>query len=156
GDSMTFSTSFAVKQFDMAVNPKHVAHSLVTVSGIRNNYFNHFDRDSRRYDASATLAIAMPSAFGDHLVKAGGQVAHTSYDGIDNSRAVAIVGPDGPRLRQIEYVGSAEVGASNTDIAGFIEDEWALNPRVTLHGGVRYGYERIAGEQTLAPRADIS
>jgi TonB dependent receptor/TonB-dependent Receptor Plug Domain len=155
-DSSTLSTSFAVKQFNMAVAPKHDDTTLVTVSGLRNNYFNTFDRDSRRYDAHATFAISLPTAFGQHLLRSGGQLAHTSYDGIDASGPVTIAGADGSTLGRIEYVGSPNVGASNTEIAGFVEDQWAVNPYVTINGGVRYAYERIAGDQTLAPRVDAT
>ena len=47
-DTTTLSTSAAVKQYDMNVAPKHDTASFATVSGYRGNYFNHFDRDSRR------------------------------------------------------------------------------------------------------------
>jgi hypothetical protein len=33
----------------------------VTISGTAGSYFNHFDRDSSRYDGGTTVAIAEPS-----------------------------------------------------------------------------------------------
>src|SRR5262249_3101992 len=144
------------KQFNMSVAPKYDAAEHITVDGARNSYFNAFDRDSRRYDASATFATAVPTKAGQHLVKAGGQFAHTRYDGIDPSQPVTMQLANGSTFRRIDYIGSSSVGASNTEIAGFIEDQWAVNPSVTINGGVRYAYERIAGDQTLAPRIDAS
>jgi hypothetical protein len=109
----------AVKQFDLAIAPKYdTATSRVTVSGYNNNYFNRFDRDSRRYDATSTLAIAAPDHFGDHLIRVGGQFSHTTYNGIDASSPVIVTRADGSTLRQIDYAGSSSVGADNTDIAG--------------------------------------
>src|SRR5262249_9322496 len=153
-DTVTLSTTFATKQYDMNVLPKHQQAALVTVSGSRNNYFNHFDRDSRRYDASATFAVMAPSAWGDHLVRTGGQFARTSYDGIDASYPVTMTRADGTTVRRIDSIGSGRVGATNDEIAGFIEDQWSVAPNLTIHGGARYGYEQIAGEQTIAPRVD--
>jgi hypothetical protein len=155
-DSRTLSLTFATKQYDMNVLPKHDAASLVTVSGTRNNYFNHFDRNSQRYDASGTLAIAVPNAWGQHLFRTGGQWARTSYDGVDLSHPVIVTRADGSALRRIDFIGSGAVGASNIEMAGFLEDEWAVLPTLTLHGGARYGYEQIGGEQTIAPRVDAS
>ena len=140
----------------MNVAPKHDSASFATVSGYRGNYFNRFDRDSRRYDASATLAIAIPEGWGQHLMRAGGQLAQTTYDGIDASQSVIVTGATGSAIARIDYLGDTHVGADNTEIAGFLEDEWAPASNLTIRGGVRYAYERIAGEQTLAPRVDAS
>ena len=155
-DLVTLSTSFAVKQYDMNVAPKSEEASLVTVSGVRDNYFNRFDRDSRRYDASSTLSIAIPDAWGQHLMRAGGQFARTSYDGIDASYPVEITGAGGATLRRIDYTGSPSVGATNNEIAGFVEDTWGIASRLTIHGGARYAYEQIGGDQTIAPRVDAT
>ncbi len=153
-DTTTLSTNAAVKQYDMNVAPKHDTASFATVSGYRGNYFNRFDRDSRRYDASAMLAIAIPEGWGQHLMRAGGQLAQTRYDGIDASQSVIVTGAAGSVITRIDYLGDTHVGADNTEIAGFLEDEWAPASNLTIRGGARYGYERIAGEQTLAPRVD--
>jgi len=155
-DTVTLSSSVAVKQYNMNVAPKSDEASLVTVSGVRTNYFNQFDRDSKRYDASATLAIAVPEAWGQHLVRAGGQFARTSYDGVDSSLPVGLARADGTLFGRVDYFGSPRVGATNDELGGFIEDQWAVLPQLTLHGGVRYAYDQIGGEQTLAPRVDAS
>ena len=156
-NAYTLSSAVAVKQFDLAIAPKYdAATSQVTVSGYSRNYFNRFDRNSRRYDATSTLAIAAPGHFGDHLMRVGGQFSHTTYNGIDASSPVIVTRADGSTLRQIDYSGNPSVGANNTDIAGFVEDQWAINQVVTVNGGVRYAYEQIAGDQTLAPRVDVS
>jgi hypothetical protein len=155
-DSATLSLTFATKQYDMNVLPKHDAASLITVSGTRNNYFNHFDRDSRRYDASGTLAVVAPDAWGQHLIRTGGQFAQTSYDGADASQPVLIARADGSIQRRIDYQGNSAVGATNDEIAGFIEDTWTIDSRLTIHGGARYAYEQIGGDQTIAPRVDVA
>jgi len=155
-DNAALSTTASVKQYDMDVTPKADAASLVTVSGIRSTYFNHFDRTSRRYEGSATFTIAAPDAWGQHLLRAGGQAAHTTYSGVDASQSILVTRADGSLLRQIEFSGSGSVGASNTEMAGFLEDQWALSEQITVHAGARWGYEQIAGQQTLAPRVDAT
>lgn len=154
--SMTLSSSLAVKQYDMNVQPKSGDAPAVTVSGVRGRYFNHFDRDSTRYDAASTLAVALPHAWGQHLVRTGGQLAHTSYDGVDSSAAVSVLRGSGSLLRQITYLGTGRIGSTNTEAAAFAEDEWAIGSRLTLQGGARYAYDAVAGQHTLAPRVNAA
>jgi Carboxypeptidase regulatory-like domain/TonB dependent receptor/TonB-dependent Receptor Plug Domain len=150
--TMTLATSAAVKQYDMNVRPKQDGVSLVTVSGSRDNYFNTFDRDSQRVEAGSTLALLL----GSHLLQTGGSFAHTRYDGIDRSGPVEITRADGSVLRRIDYFGNPVVGAGNTELAGFIEDQWALGARITVNSGLRYAHEQIAGQQTFAPRVAVT
>ncbi len=154
--SMTLSTSVAVKQYDMDVAPKYDGVSVLTVSGARGTYFNRFDRDSTRYDAGSTLAVAIPDARGQHLIQAGGRLARTRYDGIDASGPVLLTRANGSPLRRFDYLGSPIVGATDVEVAGFVEDQWAARSWLTVHGGVRYAYERTAGQQGLAPGVDVS
>src|SRR5262249_30745269 len=92
--------------------------------------------------------------WGQHLTQVGGQLAYTSYEGVDASGPVVFARANGSALRRIEYLGSPNVGASSTELAGFIEDQWAVASRLTIHGGARYAYDQISGEQTIAPRVD--
>jgi len=150
--TMTLATSVSFKQYDMNVRPKHDAESLVTVSGSRDDYFNTFDRDSSRVDASSTLAVS----WSQHLLRTGGSFAHTRYDGIDQSGPVVMTRADGSVFRRVDYFGSPAIGAGNTEVAGFIEDQWAIGARAAINGGLRYAYEQIAGQQTLAPRVAVT
>src|SRR5262249_61934250 len=135
----------AIKRDTMTAGPTHDPASFGTGDGARENYYNHFDRDSRRYDGNLTLAIATPDAWGQHLTQVGGQLAYTSYEGVDASGPVVFARANGSALRRIEYLGSPNVGASSTELAGFIEDQWAVASRLTIHGGARYAYDQISG-----------
>ena len=155
-DQVTLATAVSVKEYDMNVAPKYDAASMVTVSGVRNNYFNNFDRTSRRYEGNGTFAIAVPDGWGQHLIRTGGQFAHTSYEGTDASQTVFITRADGTLQRRIDFAGSGQLSASNTEIAGFLEDQWAVSQQITVQAGARYSYEQIAGQQTIAPRVDAT
>lgn len=152
----TLDSSVGIRQFDVEILPKRQAPSLVTVTGARGTYFNQFDRDSRRYDAASTLTSVVSDRWGDHLLKAGGQLAHTNFDGTDISLPVVVRHADGTPARRIDFLGDPGVGASNTDVAAFLDDQWWLVPRLTLNLGVRYEYGGIASEHTFAPRVEMS
>jgi hypothetical protein len=154
GPSSTLSTTMAVKAYNMDVAPKHDGPAVVTVSGLAGNYFNRFDRDSWRYDVGTVFATSRPSSWGSHFLQSGVQLAYTKYDGIDASQSVRMFDAAGALIRQVDFTGNPSVGASNTDVAAFVEDQWAVSDRVMLHTGLRYGHDDISSDHTLAPRVD--
>ena len=61
-----------------------------SVSGVRNTYFNHFDRDSRRYEGTHDVRDCGARPRGASIcVLAGGQPAHTTYSGTDASQSMS-------------------------------------------------------------------
>lgn len=156
GPRTTLETAFSFKQFNFETLPKTGAPSELTVTDVERNYFNHFDRDSRRYDVAAVLTTSRSGSSGDHLIKAGGSTAHTDYDGIDASLPVLVRRADGSLARRITFAGDPRVGASSNEVSAFVEDRWSPLPGATIHAGVRYGYDQISGDQTLAPRVDVA
>ncbi len=156
GTGTTLDTSFSIKQFDVGIQPKTFDPTEITVTGVRRNYFNRFDRDSRRYDGSAVLARSINDRVGNHLVKVGASAARTSYDGIDASLPILVIRSDGSLAQRIDFAGDPTVGATNAEVAAFIEDQWAPLSHLTVHFGARYGYEGIAGDHTFAPRAELA
>ena len=156
GGRFTLASSFSIKQFDVDVMPKYGTPSYVQVNGVAGNYFNRFDRDSRRYDAGSTISAAIDKGWGGHLLNIGAQFAHASYDGIDESLPVIVSRGDGTPLRRIDFIGTPAVASSKNEEAAFVEDEWSVNPNLTLHAGVRYGRDSLSDDHTFAPRFDAS
>jgi hypothetical protein len=152
----TLASSFSIKQFDVAVTPKHAAPSHVNVNGIAGNYFNRIDRDSRRYDVGSTVSTEFRNRSGAHLLSVGGQLARASYDGVDESLPVVVSRADGTPLRRIDFLGGSGMSSSKNEEAAFVEDQWSLTPNLTFQAGARYGRDSLSGNHTLAPRVDAS
>ncbi len=140
----------------MDVVPKGEGPALVTVTGVNGNYFNRFNRTSRRYDGSTTLTLRRSGGTGEHLVKLGASAARTRYAGVDASLPLLILEAHGSPARRIDFVGDPAVGATSAEVAGFVHDRWALSEAITVHLGLRYAYEGVGGDHTLAPRADLA
>ena len=150
------ATSLASRQYNVDIEPKHGSTSHVTVGGVRGNYFNRFDRSSRRDDLRSTFSRFLQNGAGSHLLKVGGQLAHTTYDGIDASLPVTVLRADGTPNQRIDFLGDPAVGAENWEVAAFADDEWNAGERVTFRLGLRYSHEGIAGDHTLASRFDAA
>lgn len=156
GSGRALDVSVSIKQFDVAVQPKTREPSHTTADGVGRNYFNRFDRDSRRYDGSATLTTSIDDRGGDHLLKLGASAARTRYGGVDDSLPILVIRADGSLAQRIDFVGDPAVGATNTEVAGFIDDRWTPLPSLTVHAGARYAYEGIAGDHTVGPRVELA
>jgi len=149
-------TQVSVQKFDVDVRPKSGETAVVTVTGNFDNYFNHLDRDSLQVQWRQSFLTPMRNRLGDHSVKIGYDVLYSDYDGIDASLPVDVLRADGSRFQGIDWSGSPEGGASNTQYAAFLQDRWRPSRRLQLDLGLRYDHERIAKEHHVAPRASFS
>ena len=151
-----WETLFAVKRYDVSVTPAGQGSSLLIADGLRTNYFNEIDRQSWWVELKNSFTHFVPSRFGEHILKVGGNFAYATFEGIDDGGVIETVGPDGGIRRRTEFRGSASVGASDWVLAGYLQDQWRLTAQLGLDVGLRYDYERITGTQHVSPRVTVA
>ena len=156
GPHTVWQTQFALRGFDMAVRPKGAGLSQLTPDGLRNNYFNDIDRQSRQLELSTARLQSWRWGTQEHLVKVGGQLLATSFDGIDRSGPIEMRGADGRLLKRITFRGPGELDASDVITSGYVQDHWQINPRLALDLGLRYDYDAMLGQGHLSPRTAFS
>ena len=152
----SWETMVAFKRYDVRVTPAGEGSSILGPDGLRANYFNAIDRESAWLELKSSVTHFLPSRFGEHVLKVGGHFSHATFDGMDESGVIETRGQDGGLLRRTEFLGSAEVGASDWVLAGFVQDEWRPTSQLGLDIGVRYDYERITGKSHLSPRLAVA
>lgn len=151
-----WETLFAVKRYDVRVAPAGQGSSLLTVNGLRRNYFDEIDRESRWLELKSSCTHYAHSRLGEHVLKVGGHFTYATFDGIDDGGVIETLGTDGGLLRRTEFQGSPEVGASDWVLAAYVQDEWRLNSRLGFDVGLRYDYERITSTQHVSPRVAVA
>ena len=156
GPDTVWQTQFALRGFDVAVRPKGTGPSLLTPDGLRNNYFNELDRESRQLELSTARLQTWRLGTQEHLLKVGAQVLATSFDGIDRSGPIEMRGADGRLLKRITFRGPGELEASDVITSGYVQDHWQVSPRVGLDLGLRYDHDAMLGERHLSPRTAFS
>ena len=149
-------TLFAFRGFDVAVRPQGLGPARLTPDGMRRNYFNEIDRRSRQLEVGGAYLRSWRVGGQEHLLKIGGQLFSTWFDGIDRSGPIEIQGADGRLLRRISFVGSGELDASDVLASGYVQDHWKLGARLALDLGMRYDYDRMLRESHLSPRVAFS
>ncbi len=151
-----WETLFAVKNYDVRVTPQGEGDSLLTVNGLRENYFNEIDRDSLLFEFKNSCTHFIPSRHGHHVLKVGSNISYASFSGIDRSGVIETRGTDGNLLRTTDFTGSPQVGASDWVVAGYVQDQWRPTSRLGIDAGLRYDYNRITGSQHFAPRFAVA
>ena len=92
----------------------------------------------------------------EHLVKIGGQLFMTSFDGIDRSGPIEVRGADGRLLKRITFRGAGLLEASDVVSSGYVQDHWRVSSRLALDLGLRYDRSAMLHEGHLSPRMAFS
>ena len=156
GPNTLWRTQFAVRGFDVAVRPKGTGPALLTPDGLRNNYFNEIDRQSRQLELKMARLQSWRWGTQEHLVKVGVQLLATSFDAVDRSGPIEVRGADGRLLRRITFRGSGELDGSDVITSGYVQDHWQVSSRFALDLGLRYDYDAMLSQSHLSPRTAFS
>ena len=142
----------AVKHYDVRVEPKGAGTSRLVPEGLRDNYFNLIDRESLRFELGASVTHAPPDFLGPHVLKFGGRMSKTSFDGVDARLPVDLFSESGRRIQRISYVGGPEIDGDDIQASAYVQDRWRPSDRVGIDVGLRYDFDRLVQEHQLAPR----
>ena len=152
-DKALLESYFSVKKFDGDVFASSGEQAMNFVPNVNSgNYFNRQDRRSTRAEALEIYNFTPPSFAGQHFMKAGLGLIHTTFDGHNTSNTVHILRSDGTISQQINFTGDGALSRNTTEFSSFFEDKWTINDRLTLEYGVRLDRDTIAKENNLAPR----
>ncbi len=145
---------FSIKDFDVDVFPAGDPSLPFILRPEENagSFFNRQDRTSRRYEWQEVYRHAPVTAAGQHLFSVGVNVSRSNFDGIHTSHPVRVERSDGTLAQLIEFSGPTRMGRASTETTFFVQDKWALTPRLTFDAGFRYDRDTIGKNDNLAPR----
>jgi len=145
-------SSLSVKQFDADVFGNSGQPYRITPDRNLGGWFDRQHRNSRRYEWLEVFNFAPANWRGSHLLKAGFNFNHASFVGFDVSMPVRVVREDGTTSQLIEFVGAGNLSQSQNEYSAFIQDKWLPTKWLTLDLGLRYDWDKISGQNNLAPR----
>jgi Carboxypeptidase regulatory-like domain/TonB dependent receptor-like, beta-barrel len=125
---------------------------LITPDGFGGNYFNAWNRSSNQEEALETYQLPMKEWLGKHEVMFGADFIHRHFDGLTASHPTLLLREDGSLAERIGFSGPGRLAVSDNEIAGFVQDHWALTERLALDLGVRYLGESLGYSRNFAPR----
>ncbi len=85
-------------------------------------------------------------------MRLGADFLYRGYDSTNLSHPIQLLAQDSSVVERIDFQGTGLLSASDTEIAEFIQDRWALNSHLTLNFGARLTTQSIGRSAAFAPR----
>ncbi len=135
--------------------------SITFTGGYQFGFSSNFQRNKFPYEFTRQFVDTMTWVNGDHTIKFGTDIKFTRDD-IDNLRSGAgaysysnvqnlisdLVNPSLKTYTSFsQSFGLAAYTIKTPDYAFFVQDDWRVNPRVTLNLGLRYDYQSFGDSQ---------
>jgi len=147
----------SVKKFDANVFPSSGEQAMNFTPDVNTgNFYNRQDRRSTRIDALEIYNFEPPKFAGEHFMKIGVGLTHTTFDGHNTSNTVRVLRRDGTRSEQIDFVGNGRLRRNTTEFGAFFQDKWTINDRLTVEYGVRLDRDNVASSNNVAPRLSFA
>jgi hypothetical protein len=162
GRSLQSETTVAYQDYKW--NPHPTNPNLVGL-----NYFGLFltggnqtaqDFDQKRLAIREDVSLFNLHAAGDHVVKAGAVVNFNKYDvsktqqGNPEFDFRPDISFDFP-FQAVYGVGNPDLSASNNQYGVYLQDDWSVNPRLTINAGIRWDYETDALDNNYVTPAQV-
>ena len=111
---------------------------------------------SSRDQWRANLFIPPQDWLGQHQLKVGVNLDHSRY--FQNIRRTAIdyFRLDGTRSGRLSFGGSGEFRESNLETAAYLQDRWAIQPRLVAELGLRWDWDRLVSRGVVTPRFSLA
>jgi hypothetical protein len=109
---------------------------------------NHQDFDQKRFTVREDFSLLNLKGLGDHVVKSGAYVNVNNYDvkKYQDDNPVfdysSTISPDFSVPYQAFFgFGNPNIAAHNNQYGVYVQDDWTVNPRLTVNVGIRWDYE---------------
>jgi hypothetical protein len=147
-----FEATVAVKHYDLSLRPKNEAVSELTPEGLRGNYFHNLERNTSRFDLLASLTRSTRSPLGEHVLRIGGSVGRSRFEGLDRGLPLKILDSSGRLQQRVDYLDSPALSGTDLELSAYVQDRFRLGSRLGVEAGLRYDYDELVDAHQLAPR----
>jgi Carboxypeptidase regulatory-like domain/TonB dependent receptor len=147
-----FSTVLRYTAFDSNSHGQGPEDMLISPEGWGGNFFDTWARSARQFELLPIYQFPLKDWLGRHQVRIGIDLSHRSYAGTDQSRPVQLTRQDGSLAEQISFMGGGLLEAQDTEVAGFVQDDWRVNERLGLNLGGRFSTQSIGRSAAFSPR----
>ena len=151
-----WENTFSVTKFDATVWPKGTLNLVMEPQQNFGNYFVQQNRDATRYSWTSSFEFAQWNHLGVHSFKSGTYIAKSKDEGQMREHPIDIEDASQTLLQRIGFTGGAPYSNSDTEMALYGQDHWALGPRISIDLGVRFEHQAISESLRVAPRGGIN
>ena len=156
GANGLLTSQLSYQQYDANILPNSTDPYRLLLETTEGGFFDRQRRLSNRYQWQEIYQASERHFFGTHILKAGLDLSHSSYDGRLAFSPVDIVGVSGYSLEQIEFGPPARFSVDQNEFAWFAGDQWHPGDRLAVDLGLRFDHDSITNSTHAAPRAGAS
>jgi hypothetical protein len=150
--SRVFETSAQLSRYDVHVDARGDSAMVLQPQGVTGSYFNRQGRETDALQWTASLS-EFRHLWGEHLLKTGVDVLHSTYDGESTSLPVEVRRADGTLARRITFDGPSHAEVTGTDLGIFVQDRWRPASRLVFEFGGRVDRDGALEQWNLTPRS---
>ncbi len=93
---------------------------------------------------------------GQHQTKVGANLDYSRYFQDIRRSAVEYFRLDGTRSSRLSFGGSGEFSEWNLETAAYLQDRWAIQPRLVAELGLRWDWDRVVSRGVVTPRFSLA
>jgi hypothetical protein len=144
------------QKYNADIQPNSADPYRLLLETTEGGFFNRQSRNSNRFQWQEIYQSSERHFFGTHILKAGIDFSHSSFDGRQAYSPADIVGTAGYSLERIEFGAPIRFTVNQNEFAWFAGDQWRPGERVTVDLALRFDHDSITGSTHAAPRAGFS
>jgi len=154
-DQSFLSSLLAYKTFDYDVFGQGRTLLTLLPDGNTGSYFADTRRSAKRWQWQEQYFEHILQLAGQHSLRFGGELDHSSLSGRFDFRPIDIRRSDLTLSEHIEFVGPTFIDRPLTEFGSFVQDHWVINRSLTLDGGLRFDRNTISHHNDISPRVSV-
>lgn len=156
GKGTPVETTVEAHRYRTDVGPQGLEPMRLLPETTNGNFYNQQHRDTTAYQWIETASHSYKGLGGTHVVKAGLDLLHSSYEGMSQSQPVLIERSDSTLARRLDFDGPSVEQVHSTDVAVFAQDRFQPASRLSIAFGGRFDEDGITGHGSVTPRVGIA
>jgi len=146
------STVFRYTFFDSNAHGQGPEDMEISPEGWGGNFFDAWTRSARQVELLPIYQFPLKEWLGRQRLSVGVDFNHRSYSGTDQSHPVQLIREDGSLAERIDFQAGGHLSAQDTEVAGFVQDDWKVNDHLGLNLGGRFSTQSSGRSAAFSPR----
>jgi len=146
------SSEISYKTFDVDVFAKSNQPFNVAPAANSGGYFADTRRRTKRWQWQEIYYSRPLKFYGEHSIKIGFEFDRTRIGGQLRYNPIFIRRTDGSLAERIDFTNAAPLDYRYSEASVFVQDRYAVNPKLTFDYGVRFDRDGVTGRSNFAPR----
>ncbi len=155
-NGLMMEVGFAFSEFLADAIPQGARPYVLRPDGASGSFYGYVERDSTRLQGLVNLTLPPIQGHGRHEIRVGADLDRTSYGLAQTRLPIQVLRANNTLVRQINFSNDPPFTRGKFEVSGYLQDRWAISPRILLEAGVRLDQDTIVHRLLVSPRVATS